>query len=107
VRCALRQKVGIPPLSANDLRRSFATWLAERGTPEMITAALMGHANSGMVRRVYARIGDDAKRVAMATMPRFNVLGPPSSDTAPAPPTTPARNHSENTVTLIVHEGAD
>ncbi len=101
------ERVGIPPLSANDLRRSFATWLAERGVPEMITAALMGHANSGMVRRVYARIGDDAKRVAMATMPRFNVLGPPSSDTAPAPPTTPARNHSENTVTLIVHEGAD
>jgi integrase len=68
------KRAGIAKVSPNDLRRTFASWQAEAGVPEAITAALMGHTSSQMVRRVYGRIGTDAKRDAMAKLPP---LAPP------------------------------
>ncbi|MCB9656756.1 MAG: tyrosine-type recombinase/integrase [Polyangiales bacterium] len=62
-------RAGIPPVSPNDLRRTFASWLAERGVPELVTASLMGHSNSAMVRRVYARIGTTAQVDAVGLLP--------------------------------------
>lgn len=59
----------VPRVSPNDLRRSFATWLAEKGVGELITGAIMGHANSSMLRRVYARVGIEAKVLAMSKLP--------------------------------------
>jgi hypothetical protein len=56
-------------VTPNDLRRTFATWQAEAGVPELVTAALMGHTTSAMVRKVYAKIGDQAKRDALARLP--------------------------------------
>lgn len=55
----------IAPVSHNDLRRTYATWLAESGSPEAVTASLLGHTSSAMVRRVYQRIGRDAQRRAV------------------------------------------
>jgi len=72
VRRALRgacTRANIEPVSPNDLRRTFATWQAEAGVPETVTSQLLGHTSSAMVRRVYARIGTDAKRAAMAKLP--------------------------------------
>jgi hypothetical protein len=43
-------------------------------TTEAVTASLMGHTSSMMVRRVYGRIGSDAKREALAKLPP---LAPP------------------------------
>jgi integrase len=68
------RRAGIPRVSPNDLRRTFASWQAEAGVPEAITASLMGHTSSQMVRRVYGRIGSDAKREALAKLPP---LAPP------------------------------
>ncbi|HEX5657149.1 MAG TPA: site-specific integrase [Polyangiales bacterium] len=68
------KRAGIAKVSPNDLRRTFATWQAEAGVPEAVTASLMGHTSSAMVRRVYARIGSDAKRDALAKLPP---LAPP------------------------------
>jgi len=65
---------GIDHVSPNDLRRTFATWQAEAGVPEAVTASLLGHTSSAMVRRVYAKIGTEAKREAMAKLPP---LAPP------------------------------
>jgi len=62
-------RAGIDPVSPNDLRRTFASWQAEEGVPEAVTAALMGHTSSAMVRRVYGRIGSQAKRDALAKLP--------------------------------------
>jgi integrase len=82
------KRAGIPKVSPNDLRRTFATWQAEAGVPEAVTASLMGHTSSQMVRRVYARIGTEAKREAMAKLPP---LAPPPGvmlsviDEAPKP----------------------
>jgi integrase len=70
------KKVGIASVSTNDLRRTFASWLGEAGVPEMTVAQLMGHTTSQMVRRVYAKIGTQAKADAVALLPR---LGPPAS----------------------------
>ncbi len=60
---------GIAPVSHNDFRRTFASWLAEAGVHELVTASLMGHASSAMVRRVYARIGPAAQKAAIAVLP--------------------------------------
>ena len=65
------ERADIAPVSHNDLRRTFASWLAEQGVPELVTASLMGHSSSAMVRRVYARIGPDAQRRAIAALPSF------------------------------------
>ena len=66
-----RLGAGIARVSCNDLRRTFATWLAEAGVPEAVTASLLGHASSQMVRRVYTRIGREAQRRAVAMLPRL------------------------------------
>lgn len=63
------KRAGIAKVSPNDLRRTFASWQAEAGVPEAVTASLTGHTSSQMVRRVYGRIGSDAKRDAMAKLP--------------------------------------
>ncbi|MDH5673703.1 MAG: site-specific integrase [Myxococcales bacterium] len=68
------ERAGIDRVTPNDLRRSFASWQAEQGVPELVTAALMGHSSSKMVRKVYARIGDQAKRDALAKLP--SLAGP-------------------------------
>ncbi len=69
-------KAGIEHVSPNDLRRTFATWQAEAGVPESVTASLLGHANSSMLRRVYTQIGTEAKRAAMAKLPAL--IPPPA-----------------------------
>lgn len=71
------ERAGIPAVTPNDLRRTFATWLAEAGIPELVTASLMGHANSSMVRRVYARIGSAAQQGAVAVLPRLRTADEP------------------------------
>jgi len=70
------KRARIQHISPNDLRRTFASWQAEAGVPEAVTASLMGHTSSQMVRRVYGRIGSDAKREALAKLPP---LAPPAT----------------------------
>lgn len=47
---------GIPLVTANDLRRTFATWLARSGVPALHLAKLMGHGSTRMLETVYARV---------------------------------------------------
>lgn len=49
---------GIEPLTANDLRRTYATWMAEHGVPESLLLRYMGHASSRMLRAVYTQTTD-------------------------------------------------
>jgi integrase len=63
-------RAGIARVSANDLRRTFASWLANAGVPELTTARLMGHASSAMVRRVYAQLAPQTLEDAVARLPR-------------------------------------
>lgn len=63
------EKAGIEPVSANDLRRTFASWLCSAGVAEMTCARLMGHTSSAMVRRVYAQLSAEALRTAIDRLP--------------------------------------
>lgn len=62
-------KASIAPVTANDLRRTFASWLANRGVPEIVTLRLMGHTSSTMVRRVYAQLSRDTLAAAVDGLP--------------------------------------
>jgi integrase len=62
---------GLEPLSCNDLRRTFATWMSERDVPESLLLRFMGHKSSRMLRAVYAQ-GTD--RMREATIEKFGAL---------------------------------
>jgi hypothetical protein len=49
-------RAGIAPVTPNDLRRTFCSWLCQAGVPERVCAELMGHASTTMVRAVYGHL---------------------------------------------------
>jgi len=55
-------------LSANDLRRTFASWACNAGVPELTVQKLLGHRSSVMVRRVYAQLSAEHQADAVATL---------------------------------------
>jgi integrase len=56
------EKAGIAPCSSNDIRRTFGTWMRADGVPPALIGDMMGHIDSRMAERVYARL--DAEQVA-------------------------------------------
>lgn len=76
-------KAELDPVTPNDLRRTFASWLIEAGVTREEVAAMLGHRGTAMVYRVYGRAdaakeGDQIRRRlgAQATVcPRCNGLG--------------------------------
>lgn len=60
----------IPRATSNDLRRTFASWLAQAGVPLLDVSRLMGHHSTKMVERVYAQLGIDNYTAAIAKLPR-------------------------------------
>jgi len=60
--------VRFPSVSANDLRRSFASWLASSGVPLLHAKELMGHASTKMLEHVYARLAPQSLHGAIATI---------------------------------------
>lgn len=49
-------RAGIPPCSPNDLRRTLGHWLRGAGVAPDLIGAVLGHADSRMVERVYGKI---------------------------------------------------
>lgn len=62
-------------VSTNDFRRTFASWLANRGVSEWQVVRLLGHGSSAMVRRVYAQLDVDTLKTAVDALPRIAVSG--------------------------------
>ncbi len=60
----IRDRAKIPDLRQHDLRHSFASFLANRGTSIQIISKLLGHANIATTQR-YSHIRDDAQREAL------------------------------------------
>lgn len=56
-------------VTPNDLRRTFASWLAQAGVPLFHAAKLMGHGSTKMLERVYARLAPENARSAIAMLP--------------------------------------
>lgn len=48
--------LGIPPVTPNDLRRTFGGWLRASGAEVSLVGAALRHADSRMAERVYARL---------------------------------------------------
>ena len=64
-------RAGLAPVSTNDLRRTFGTWARASGVPLELLGPAMGHVDSRMVERVYARL--DVSQLAALLAPRVAV----------------------------------
>ena len=53
---ALQARFAFAPVSPNDLRRTYATWLRQHGTEPHLIAVALGHTDSRMAERVYGRV---------------------------------------------------
>ena len=74
----------IDPVSPNDLRRTFGSWLKNRGLDSAVIARLMGHSSTRMVDRVYGRLDDYTLAVALGKLGDIEMPAVPSSGEAPA-----------------------
>lgn len=63
------QKAGVPVVTPNDLRRTFASWLVQAGETSYVVAQLLGHSSSTMVERVYGRLAGHTLREAISKLP--------------------------------------
>lgn len=76
------RRLGLGPLSTNDLRRTFCTWCATRGVSERECQRFMGHSPTSMlVRRVYAQLAPESGRAAVDTFPGASGLSQALSQT--------------------------
>ena len=55
-------KLGIPGVTSNDLRRTYGQWLRQAGVSPTLIGTTMGHADSRMVERVYGKLPVDKLR---------------------------------------------
>jgi integrase len=55
----------MPPISPNDLRRTFASWMVQAGVPLKVVARLLGHASTRMADRTYGHLADQNLRDAV------------------------------------------
>jgi integrase len=63
------ERAEVPRVTANDLRRTFASWLIQGGVSNRIVADLMGHGTTRMVDLVYGRLDDATRHAAIAKLP--------------------------------------
>lgn len=71
------ERAKIPPCSPNDLRRTFATWMANMGVAENVLVAIMGHTSSKMIRKVYAKLQPEILSREMAKLTGACTTGVP------------------------------
>lgn len=79
------RRAGVPRVTPNDLRRTFASWLVQQRESLFVVATLMGHCNTRMVEKVYGRLDHATLAGAIAKLPadqRLRAVPPPA--TAPA-----------------------
>lgn len=74
-----------PRLSATDLRRTFGMWMRGQGVPVSEIALMMGHRDSRMAERVYARIPPELLRELLQSL-----VCPPAADGISATPANTA-----------------
>ncbi len=87
------KRVGVDRVSANDLRRTHATWLLLRGVDVYLISKVLGHVDSQMVERVYGQLDSKGvgrlieRRLAEHTASLPRVVGPAKRLTHPKRPT--------------------
>jgi integrase len=63
------ERAGIPRVSPNDLRRTYASWLKQQGEDSFVVAQLLGHTSSRMVELVYGRLDHLTLAKAVRSLP--------------------------------------
>lgn len=63
------KRAGVPKVTPNDLRRTFASWLVQEGVSLYIVSKLLGHSSTRMVERVYGQLDDATLAMAIARLP--------------------------------------
>lgn len=64
-----KKRKGMPPVTSNDLRRTFCSWLIQEGADLLSVAKMMGHTSTRMVEQVYAQLRDEDLVRAIEKMP--------------------------------------
>ncbi|MDE2326520.1 MAG: site-specific integrase [Rhodospirillales bacterium] len=64
------ERGGIPWVTPHVLRHTAAVWMAEAGVPMAQIAQVLGHTNTAITERVYARFSPDFLRSATAVLDR-------------------------------------
>lgn len=62
-------RAGIPRISPNDLRRTFASWLVQRGVSLYVVSRMLGHKSTRMVELVYGQLDDATMDAAINVLP--------------------------------------
>lgn len=65
-----RAPAPMPVVSPNDLRRTFASWLKQRGIDSFTVGKMLGHSSSKMVELVYGQLDQATFARAIAVLPR-------------------------------------
>jgi integrase len=78
------RRAGIAPVSPNDLRRTYASWMKQGGADSKAVADLMGHTTTRMVDSVYGQLDELALRRAVELLPSAGSLSRCSNSVADA-----------------------
>jgi integrase len=62
----LKERFAFPPVTPNDLRRTYATWLRQHGVEPHLIGVALGHRDSRMAERVYGRMPVESLGRALA-----------------------------------------
>ena len=93
------RRAGVPAVTANDLRRTLATWLIEAGASNYLVSKVLGHASTVMVDKVYGKPREDAVAHLIGEhtrqLPELQVAA------------LPAGNAGGSTVPTVYQPGAD
>ncbi len=63
------KRARVAPVTANDLRRTFASWLLQQGESTFTAAKLLGHSTTKMVELVYGHLTNETYQRAVAKLP--------------------------------------
>ena len=64
----IRRKAGLPDLKFHDLRKTFASLLAQRGVSTSVTQRLLEHSSPQLTNDVYTNV-DPVLREAVSVLP--------------------------------------
>jgi len=71
----IREKAGLPDLKFHDLRKTFASALAQRGISTAVTQRLLEHSSAELTNRIYTNV-DPVLRKAIDRLPMEDWLKP-------------------------------
>lgn len=91
---AVCASLGVAPVTPNDLRRTFGTWLRAWGVSPDVIGAAMGHTTSRMVERVYGRLSPADLGALIEARTGGLLMGGETAETGPSEgPTANEEDH--------------